>query len=409
MKLSEELKWRGMVNQTTLADLSVLDNEKITFYQGFDASAPSQTIGNLAAMMVSMTLLRHGHTGIILAGGSTSLIGDPGGKDTERPMQTPEIIADNINKAQHQLKTIYHQYPITLVNNIDWTYDISVISFLRDIGKFFNVGEMIKRDYITNRIGEGGTGISYTEFSYSLLQGLDYLHLYQKYNCTLQIGGSDQWSNCLSGVELIRRKLGAEVHVLTLPLVIDKTTGKKFGKSESGAVWLDEKMTSPYDFYQFWIGVDDEGVLDYIKFYTDIMPDAYDELMNTFNNDRSTRLAQKYLAYAVTKLVHGSDEADKARSTSESLFGGVMDLNSSDLPTYEISSYCADNQLDMVAMLTGTEILSSKREARDMIDGGGVYIDDMPISGYSVSIIGLPAEFLLRIGKKKYYKIVLQK
>lgn len=408
MKLSEELKWRGLLYQTTIKDFNYIDENKVVFYHGFDASAPSQTIGNLASMMLDRVFLRHGHTCIVLAGGATSLIGDAGGKDTERELQKIETIAHNVTCAEKQLKKIYGAYDFKLVNNIDWTQGVSVLDFLRDVGKYYNISDMVKKDIVANRIGEGGSGISYAEFSYALLQGNDYLHLFDTQNCTLQLCGADQWTNCLSGVELIRRKREAEVHVLTNPLIINNITGKKFGKSEDGAVWLDAEMTSPYDFYQFWINTDDVGCREYVKIYTDIVPTEYDELITQADQNPSDRLVQKYLAYHVTTLVHGSDEADKAKSTSESLFGGVVDLNSSDLPTYEISSYCADNQLDMVAMLTGTEILSSKREARDMIDGGGVYIDDMPISGYSVSIIGLPAEFLLRIGKKKYYKIVLQ-
>ena len=191
MTLSEELAWRGMINQTSFSDISAIDKGKIVFYHGFDASAPSQTVGNLAAMMVDLVFLRHGHKAIVLAGGATSLIGDPGGKDKERPMQTIETINTNVTAAKNQIKKIYREHDFTLVNNIDWSKKINVLDFLRDVGKYFNVGEMVKKDYIATRIGEGGTWISYTEFSYSLLQGLDFLHLFQEYNCTLQIGGSD--------------------------------------------------------------------------------------------------------------------------------------------------------------------------------------------------------------------------
>jgi tyrosyl-tRNA synthetase len=336
--LSEELTWRGMVNQTTLTDITLLDKDKITFYHGFDASAPSQTVGNLAAMMVDLVFLRHGHNAIVLAGGATSLVGDPGGKDKERPMQDIKTINNNVSLAKKQIEKIYRNYKFKLVNNIDWTKNISILEFLRDIGKYFNIGEMIKKDYIATRIGEGGTGISYTEFSYSLLQGFDYLHLYQKYNCTLQIGGSDQWSNCLAGVELIRRKLEKEVHVITLPLVINRATGIKFGKSEAGAVWLDPKLTSPYDFYQFWLNVDDESVKDYIKIYTDISRDEYDELTNQFDQDHSTRSAQKYLAFSVTELVHGIKEAQKARDTAELLFGKKADIENTDIQTIDLKN-----------------------------------------------------------------------
>ncbi len=407
MKLSEELGWRGLIYQTTIKDFNYIDENKVVFYHGFDASAPSQTIGNLASMMLDRVFLRHGHTCIVLAGGATSLVGDAGGKDTERALQTTETIAHNVACAEKQLHKIYGEYDFTLVNNIDWTRDISVLDFLRDVGKYYNISDMVKKDIVVNRIGEGGSGISYAEFSYALLQGNDYLHLFDTHNCTLQLCGADQWTNCLSGVELIRRKREAEVHVLTNPLIINNITGKKFGKSEDGAVWLDEKMTSPYDFYQFWINTDDVGCRDYVKIYTDILPDEYDQLITESDQNPSDRVIQKYLAYHVTKLVHGADEADKAKSTTESLFGGSGVIDTANLPSFIISDYVIDNQIDMVEMLSTTGILKSKREARDMIDGGGVYIDDVAIAGYMVSIIGLPDQFLLRIGRKKYYNIVL--
>ena len=403
MTLYEELAWRGMINQTTLSDITYLDKGVITFYHGFDASAPSQTVGNLAAMMVDLVFLRHGHKALVLAGGSTSLIGDPGGRDKERPMQSVEAIEENVSLAKKQIEKIYKGHEFTLVNNLDWTKDVTVLDFLRDTGKYFNVGEMIKKDYIANRLGD--TGISYTEFSYSLLQGFDFLHLYQKYNCTLQIGGSDQWSNCLAGVELIRRKLEKEVHVMTLPLVINKATGKKFGKSESGAVWLDPELTSRFDFYQFWINVDDESVRDYIKIYTDINKHDYDILIENFSKDTHTRLAQKYLAFSVTKLVHGQEEAQKAQNTSEALFGKQVDLDTEGITTLQIEEkYIVDKLFNIVDFLVEQNIVSSKREARDLIDNNGVYIDGIFITQYPLTIEN--GTHLLRIGKKKHYKII---
>jgi tyrosyl-tRNA synthetase len=407
MTLSEELTWRGMINQTTLTDITFLDKNKITFYHGFDASAPSQTVGNLAAMMVDLVFLRHGHSAIVLAGGATSLVGDPGGKDKERPMQDIKTINNNVSLAKKQIEKIYRNHKFKLVNNIDWTKNISVLEFLRDIGKYFNIGEMIKKDYIATRIGEGGTGISYTEFSYSLLQGFDYLHLYQKYNCTLQIGGSDQWSNCLAGVELIRRKLEKEVYVMTLPLVINRATGKKFGKSESGAVWLDPKLTTPYDFYQFWLNVDDESVQDYLKIYTDISKDNYNQLIQEFNKDRSLRTAQKHLAFSVTELVHGTKEAEKSRDTAESLFGKKADIENTDIKTIELTNkFIENNTVNLVEFLTETGVVSSKREAREFIDAGAVSIDDKQTTEQIISVDILSNNSLLRIGKKRYYKII---
>jgi tyrosyl-tRNA synthetase len=408
MKLSEELQWRGLLYQTTIKDFSIVDENKVVFYHGFDASAPSQTIGNLASMMLDRVFLRHGHKCIVLAGGATSLVGDAGGKDTERDLQAAETIAHNVEKAKSQLKKIYGQYSFTLVNNIDWTGSISMLDFLRDVGKYYNVGEMIKKDIVVNRIGEGGSGISYAEFSYALLQGNDYLYLFDNYNCTLQLCGADQWTNCVAGVELIRRKRGFEVHVLTNPLIINHVTGKKFGKSESGAVWLDPEMTSPYDFYQFWMNTDDIGCREYVKIYTDIMPDEYDTLIIQADQDPSGRFVQKYLAYHVTKLVHGQVAAESSRETAENLFSKEIDINDSNIPEISVSAHMTtDFKLDLVEMLAESGTVKSKREARELIDAGAITIGNEKITMYVISVPEgdlLPA--LIRIGKKKYYRIV---
>jgi len=407
MTLSEELQWRGLVNQTTIKDLKVLDkDEKITFYHGFDASAPSQTVGNLAAMMADLVFLRHGHKALVLAGGATSLIGDPGGKDKERPMQTIEAINFNVERAKEQLEKIYKGHEFTMVNNIDWTRGVEVLDFLREVGKYFNVGEMIKKEYISERLGEGAAGISYTEFSYALLQGFDFMHLFEKYNCTLQLGGSDQWTNCLSGVELIRKKLGKQVDVLTLPLIINKATGVKFGKSEAGAVWLDPEKTSPYDFYQFWLNTDDESVKEYLKIFTKIEKEEFDSLLQEFEMDKSKRVAQKYLAYEATKIVHGEDGAQKARETAEELFGGGKE-NLDNLEAFEVGEeFMVDGKLNLVEFLVAKEILKSKREVRDLIESGGIYIDDVAVKEQTVEFD--KKEFLLRVGKKKYYKVIVR-
>jgi tyrosyl-tRNA synthetase len=314
MNLSEELLWRGFVNQTTIKDLKSLDVQKKTFYMGFDASADSQTVGNLAAMMFIKTFLRHGYTGLLIAGGSTSLVGDPGGKDKERPLQSEETIATNVLKAQAQLQKICGTDSTILVNNLDWTKDLSVLDFLRNVGKYFSMTPLVQRDYIADRMGEGGSGISYTEFSYTLLQGLDYLHLYDTYGCTLQLGGSDQWGNCLSGVELVRKARSAEVDVMTLNLVINKSTGRKFGKSEAGAVWLDAEKTSAFAFFQFWLGVEDDAAEDYLKIFTDILPDELATVMEQSRLQPSERIAQTELAIRVSTIVHGNDITDTVNS-----------------------------------------------------------------------------------------------
>ncbi len=379
MTLSEELKWRGFINQTTMKDPSELDKKRPKFYMGYDASADSQTVGNLAAMMFAKACLRHGLAGILLAGGSTSLIGDPGGKDKERVLQDETTIAHNVARAAAQIKTIMAGQKFKLVNNLDWTRDLKVLPFLRDIGKHYSMTPLVQRDYISTRLGEGGSGISYAEFSYTILQGYDYLHLFDHEGVTLQLGGSDQWGNCLSGVELIRKARGAEVDVITTNLVINKTTGIKFGKSEEGAIWLDETKTSVYQFYQFWLNSDDEGVIDYLKIYTELSKATIDQVIADFNKDKSSRLAQKVLAHEVTKLVHGSERAEAIKRVTEVLFdsGDYGRLNKNDfhllekeLPTAKFGS--GDS---LAEALVKTGLASSNTEARRFLNDGAVYIN----------------------------------
>lgn len=364
MTLSEELKWRGFLNQTTLPDIKQLDHKKLTFYCGFDASADSQTVGNLAVMMFVKTFMRHDYKAVLLAGGATSLIGDPGGKDIERPMQDEQTIRHNVEKAEKQLKQIFSGQQFVLVNNLDWYKDMHILDFLRDVGKHFSMTPLVQRDYIANRMGKDGAGISYTEFSYTLLQGYDYLHLHNKNGVDLQIAGSDQWGNCLSGVELVRKVTGQEVHAMTMPLIIDQRSGKKFGKSEVGAVWLDTQKTSPNDFYQFWVNVDDEGVESYLKIYTELTKDEISEVMAPFDKDKKQRHAQKVLAYEVTKQVHGQAEADKAQSQAESLQKG-----STQTATQTIKD------TSIVDALVKSGLASSKTEARKLLAAGGVYVN----------------------------------
>lgn len=390
MTLSEELKWRGFVQQTTYEDLGRLDSEKPTFYMGFDASADSQAIGNLAGMMFAKTLARHGCKAFILAGGSTSLIGDPGGKDKERPMQNTETVAANVKNAETQIRKIFHDQPFTLVNNLDWTKGLSVLTFLREIGKHFSMTPLIQRDYIAQRIGEGGDGISYTEFSYGLLQAMDFLYLHDQHKVNLQLGGSDQWGNCLGGVELVRKARGAEVNVITLPLVINKSTGKKFGKTEEGAVWLNPNKTSPFKFYQFWINVDDESVEDYLKIYTELGKDDIETLMREHNEQRSIRSAQKRLAFEVTKLVHGEDSAGAVKRVSACLFDGHdysgltktdFELLAGELPVIE-----TDPGASLVDALVGGKLASSKTEARNLLSSNAVYINGLQFSSEKTAL-----------------------
>lgn len=407
MTLSEELTWRGLIYQTTFKNIKYIDDNKVTFYHGFDASADSQTIGNLASMMIDLCFLRHGHKAIILAGGATSLVGDAGGRDTERQLQQEETIRHNVECAKKQIQKIYGNFEFTLVNNIDWTKGMDVLEFLRDVGKNFNISEMIKKDIVANRIGEGGTGISYTEFSYSILQAYDFLVLFDRYNCTLQLCGADQWTNCIAGVELIRKKRNKEAHVLTNPLIINKITGKKFGKSEEGAVWLDPEKTSPYDFYQFWINCDDEGSKDYIKIYTEIDKETFEKLEAEAKEDPSKRAIQKYLAFEVTKLVHGESEAQKAKESSEALFGKHVSIDDADITTVTLNKPDT-SEFDFVEFITQENFVKSKREARDLIDGKALYLNDILIESYNISTDILLPKNLLRIGKKKYFKIIIK-
>lgn len=384
MKLSEELEWRCFINQTTLQDLSVLDSRAWTFYHGFDASAPSQTVGNLAAMMLDRLFMRHGHKAVILAGGATSLIGDPGGKDQERPLQDETAITRNVDQAQEQMQRVFRGHEFTLVNNLDWTRSMTVIEFLRDIGKHFSMTPLVQRDYIAKRIGEGGAGISYTEFSYTLLQGMDFLHLHDNYGVTLQLGGADQWGNCLSGVELVRRARGREAHVITLPLIINKATGKKFGKSEEGAVWLDPEMTSPTQFYQFWINIDDAGVEYYLKIFTELDKPTIDDIMSKHQASPKERIAQQQLAHEVTKLVHGDGETALAKTITEYLTGkksiGEADEQTLASMRREVAATKAKPGDNIADVLVAAGLLASKSEARRLLSGNALSVNGQKIN-----------------------------
>ncbi len=379
MTLSEELEWRGFVNQTTLTDIRKLDDAPSTFYHGFDASADSLTVGNLAGLMVDKTFIRHGYTAVILAGGATSLIGDPGGKDAERPLQDETIIAANTASVAKQLEQILGETDFTLVNNLDWTKDLTLISFLRDIGKHFSMTPLVQRDFIARRMGEEGSGISYTEFSYTLLQGMDFLHLFDNNGVTLQVGSSDQWGNCLSGVDLIRRARNADTHVFTHPLIINKATGKKFGKSEAGAVWLDPAKTSPTEFYQFWINADDEGVEAYLKVYTELDQPTVEEIMRKHRENPRQREAQKRLAREVTRLVHGETELKTAETVTEILTGNrpVSELDKASLESMrrEVPSVEAAAGDDIVDVLAHSGLAASKSDARRLLQGNAIWVN----------------------------------
>lgn len=381
MKLSEELQWRGFVNQTTFKDVAVLDGDPITFFWGVDPSADSMTVGNLAAAMMVRRFIEHGHRAVLLVGGATGLIGDPDGKKQERDLKELNVIAKNVAGISEQYKTVFAGESFETVNNHDWFKEINYVDFLRNIGKHFSLTQMLDREFVKNRIGEGGSGISYAEFSYSLIQGYDFLHLYREKGVTLQLCGADQWGNSLAGVELIRKVEGAEAHVWSTPLVVNKSTGVKFGKSEDGAVWLDPEKTSPYKFYQFWLNVDDAGVGDYLKIYTLIQPEAFDTLMAEFEKNPSDRAAQKYLAYEVTKLVHGEDKAESARNVTATLFGDtpVEQLLKEDLEMLA-GEIPVTTSSHVINALVTSGVASSNGEARRLIEGAAISINGQKIS-----------------------------
>lgn len=377
MNLSEELQWRGFVNQTTYKDMTAIDGEPITFYLGVDPSAKSMQIGNLAVVMMVRHFITAGHKGIVLVGGATGMIGDPDGKNEERDLKSLEEIAINKAGIAGQYRRILGDQPFELVDNYDWFKNLNYLDFLREVGKHVPMRQMLGRDFVQTRLSEQGSGISYAEFSYSLIQGYDFLHLYREKGVSLQIAGADQWGNSIAGVELIRRVTGGEAHIWTAPLVMNKATGVKFGKTEGGAIWLDSEMTSVYQFYQFWLNVDDQGVEDYLKIYTLLSKDEIASVINEFTSNPGARAAQKRLAHEVTKIVHGQERADAAVSATNALFGsgdfleldeaGVAVLRQ-ELPSIDISD-------DLYDMLVQAGLASSKGDARNFHAAGAISVN----------------------------------
>jgi tyrosyl-tRNA synthetase len=392
MTLSEELAWRGFVNQTTYKDPKALDDGTITFYFGVDPSADSMTIGNLAAAMMVRHFIDHGHKAILLVGGATGMIGDPDGKKQERDLKALDEIAQNKKAIAEQYKTVFADQDFEVVDNYDWFKDINYMDFLRDVGKHVPMRVMLGRDFVQSRLGEEGAGISYAEFSYSLIQGYDFLHLHRNKGVSLQLCGADQWGNSIAGVDLIRRITGDETHVWSTPLIINKTTGVKFGKSEDGAVWLDPNKTSPFKFFQFWLNVDDEGAIDYLKVYTLLSKDEIEHMEHQFNEDRASRLAQKTLAFEVTKLIHGKNTANTQVKISDALFKtkDFQGFSKNEFKELELELPFAEiNEGDSyLNALVGTGLASSKSEARRLIEQGAVSnsnLIDLTSSEYEIN------------------------
>jgi tyrosyl-tRNA synthetase len=380
MTLSEELQWRGFTNQTTYADLSALDGDAISFYWGVDPSASSMQIGNLAAAMMVRHFINHGHKAFLLVGGATGMIGDPDGKKDERNLLTLDDIAANKAAISAQYKTVFSGQDFEIVDNYDWFKDLNYLDFLRTIGKNVPLSQMLGREFVQSRIGDSGSGISYAEFSYSLIQGYDFLHLFRDHGVTLQVCGADQWGNSIAGVDLIRRLEGKEANIYSVPLIVNKATGIKFGKSEGGAIWLDPELTSVYKFYQFWLNVDDEGVIDYMKVYTLLSKDEIDGVANEQSSNPAGRAAQKRLAHEITTLVHGADRTASVQRVTGVLFGDTefTSLSDEDIDTLAKEIPTADKG-SVVDVLVATGTASSNGEAKSLIAAGAVSINGAKI------------------------------
>lgn len=413
--LLEELQWRGLIYQQTdeqgIEDL--LNKEQVTLYCGADPTADSLHIGHLLPFMTLRRFQEHGHRPIVLIGGGTGMIGDPSGKSEERVLQTEDQVAKNVEGLSAQMHKLFEfgtDKGAILVNNKDWLSQISLISFLRDYGKHVGVNYMLGKDSIQSRLENG---ISYTEFTYTILQAIDFGHLNRELNCKIQVGGSDQWGNITSGIELMRRMYGqTEAYGLTIPLVT-KSDGKKFGKSESGAVWLDAEKTTPYEFYQFWINQSDEDVIKFLKYFTFLSKEDINRLEQSRDEAPHLREAQKALAENVTEFIHGKEALDDAIRISEALFkGDLKSLSSKDIkagfkevPQVEVSKATTN----IIDVLIESGIASSKRQAREDVNNGAIYINGEREQSVDYNLTDedkFDNEFtIIRRGKKKYFMV----
>jgi len=411
MKLYEELKWRGLIKDVAGADIEKkLNDEKITFYWGTDPTADSLHLGHYSSLITAKRLAKAGHHPILLVGGATGLIGDP------RPTAEREIISyEAINKNLTGIKTQIEKIVdgnVEVVNNYDWMKSFDFITFLRDVGKYINVNYMLNKDIISRRLE---TGITFAEFSYTLIQGYDFLHLFEEKNCILQAAGSDQWGNITTGLELIKKKTGKEAYAFTMPLVLD-ANGNKFGKSEGNALWLDKNKTSSYALYQYLINSDDKMVEDYLKIFTFLTPEEIIDIMDKHNKEPHLRLAQKTLAYEIIKDLHGIEEYESAKKISEALFSGnIKDLTStqieeglSQVPTFEISE-----KVKLIDLLVDNKIVSSRREAREFLSNSAISINGEKVNDENLDInkdVAIEEKYIvIRKGKKNYYLIKIQK
>lgn len=414
MSVSQELQKRGFINQSTAENVSdILDGAKRTVYHGIDPTADSAHAGNFVIWMLLRHLALAGHRIIFLVGGGTGVIGDPK-NDSERPTADSTEVARNQEKIRAQAQRLFADMEVEFVNNADWLTKINLLEFLRDIGKRFTVNELIKKEAIAARLASE-QGISYTEFAYPLLQAYDYLVLHREQGCDLQVGGSDQWGNMVAGVDLIRRVTGKNVHALTVPLIVDKATGKKFGKSEGNAVWLDAQKTSPYQFYQFWYNTADENVLDYLRLFTVLPLDDIEAVAQRFELNPEKREAQLALAYGATTLVHGENEAQTAQNVSELLFGTkhLNELTSEEIEVLLENAPTAvvEAGTPIVDVLVASKLATSKREARTFIESGAISLDAHKIEtaeSYLSSDVFTNGVAVLRRGKKQLVVLKLK-
>ena len=394
MTCYEDLVYRGLIKDMTNNDdfVEKLNAGGMTFYWGTDPTADSLTIGHYSSLLTAKRLMKYGHHPILLVGGATALIGDPR-PTAEREIIDKAVVEKNIEGIKKQVSSLFDGN-VEIVNNYDWIKDFTFIDFLRDVGKYINVNYMLNKDIISRRLE---TGITYAEFSYTLLQGYDFVHLYKEKNCIMQAAGSDQWGNITTGVELINKMLGKEAYAFTMPIITD-ASGKKMGKSEGNALWLDKNRTSPYDIYQYMINTTDEIVEQYLKYFTFLDKDQIDEVMATHNEKPENRYAQKTLAYEFVKDLHGEEEANQAKAKSEALFGGSTEK----LEATPISPE-SRNILDI---MMAAELIPSKSEGRRLVEQGGVSVDNEKITDPKAEID--KDEFVLQKGKKKIVKLIIK-
>lgn len=385
VRLSETLRARGYVYQHSSEKLEeITDGAKRTLYFGIDPSADSLHVGQLQAFLILRRFLEDGHKVILLTGGATGMIGDPGGRNTERTLLDAETVKRNAEMISKQAKRLLGKGEFTLLNNAEWLEQIKLIDFLRDVGKSFSVNAMIQRDFVKERLADLEQGISYTEFSYSLLQAYDYWYLHKHHQCDVEVGGSDQWGNIVSGVDFIRRKEGKIVYGLTWPLLVDKA-GKKFGKSEQGTVWLDPAKTSPFQFYQFWLNSADDTVEDYLLKMTTVSDSEIRMLIAEHKKKPGERHAQKRLAHEATALVHGGDIAKTVEDVSSVLFGRkeAKELSASEREMLRTEAPSCEVRLgeSLIDVLVTSGLASSRREARQFIEDGAVSMNGAKVSG----------------------------